>query len=217
MSSTVDQLTRLQNRLTALTAVAVDLHAAARGIDIETVNHTASHYPNTPTGGSSSSSDISDPTCNAAARPKPPNPRTQLETARHTINALNEYLRWLNHMANIGNPNPNTRPETGQACRGGQTHQPTPNGKTCNLKSCAKPWPCNPDKPESWWDECHGIITPDNDRCPRCELHRNSWICRDCPTGQDVHTRPDKPLHGLCRACYDRRRRTQQDVGDLNT
>jgi hypothetical protein len=192
--------TRYTAALTTLDLIRKD--HLQRAITIATLDHEASYHTTPGDGGRSNTH--SDPTAARAGRHHPPNPTQLINQLADTANALYD-------LALTGDTNPRSRPELGAPCRGGQTHHENDHGN-CVLESCGKRWPCNPAQPDYWWDPCQGVLKPDADRCPRCELHRDSWICRDCPTGQDVHHRSEHSRNGLCDRCRKRNERRKDDA-----
>lgn len=201
----MDPRTRtLTNRWDAITATIdlirrTDIH---RGLDLARLDHEAS-YTTSPTGEGTGNAP-SDPTAARAGRHHPPDPRKQLDQ-------LAALIDWAYDIALTGDTNPRSRPTLGSPCKGGQTHWADEHGN-CHLQSCGKRWPCDPAHPDHRWEPCPGVLTPEADRCPRCELHRDSWICRDCPDGADVHHRTEHARNGLCDRCRKRRERAQEAV-----
>lgn len=201
-------LTRARDAIDAATTIAgLDPYQLAVAIELATTDRQASYMATTPAAGTgAATSDISDPTHNAACRP---HPDIDLRALEH-LAVLVIAARDLQGLALHGNRDPKSRP-TGNSgpCLGGWLHHPIEDGTRCAHRSCGKPWPCHPGETESKFEECTGTIDVVTNKCRTCELDGGSMVCKDC---NEVKPRADARSH-QCGACRKAQQRARAEIG----
>lgn len=124
-----------------------------------------------------SASGHSDPTSATAFRRRNNQDLVALQKA---LTAISTATAEVDAIARRNSPSAASRPLASHGpCRHGVTHHPRSDGKVCAEPSCGKVWPCNPEHPESWFDECSGTIDADG-KCKICTKPGVEFTCWRC-------------------------------------